>query len=198
MAVELNALFTEHVDGHRELFSRLRALEAPLQRAAELMAASLRGGGSVWLAGNGGSAADAQHIAGEMEGRLVDERPARAVHTLGANVSTLTAVGNDYGFEEIFARQVDGFAKPGDLLILISTSGKSPNLMLAAQAASRKGISVIGLLGKGGGPLADLCTLPIVVPSEDTQWIQEAHITLGHILCKLVDRLFPADTDDGE
>ncbi len=193
MAEELNAPFVAHIAGHRELFSRLDDLAAPLERAADAMAECLAEGGKVWLAGNGGSAADAQHIAAEMEGRLDMERPARAVHTLGANSSTLTSVGNDYGFDEVFARQVTGFVNPGDLLILFSTSGRSPNLLRAAEAANAKSVPVVGFLGKGGGDLAPLCTIPVVVPSDNTQWIQELHITLGHILCQLVDRALPAE-----
>ncbi len=193
MAEAMSAIFRDHLAGHRELFTRLQDLAEPLERLAEAAVAALRAGGSVWLAGNGGSAADAQHIAAEMEGRFMVERPARAVHTLGANSSTLTSVGNDDGFEETFARQVTGFVRPGDLLLLISTSGESPNLLRAAQAAGLKGVRVGGLLGKGGGPLAELCAPALVVPSEYTPWIQEAHITLGHILCELVDRALPAD-----
>jgi D-sedoheptulose 7-phosphate isomerase len=191
MAGELTALIAAHLAGHRALFAQLDALAVPIAAAAARIAAVLAAGGSVWLAGNGGSAADAQHIAAEMEGRLDSERPARAVHTLGANSSTLSSVGNDYGFAEVFARQVAGFVAPRDLLVLISTSGKSPNLLRAAEAARAKGVGVIGLLGKGGGPLAPLCELAIVVPADDTQWIQEAHITIGHLLCKLVDRQLP-------
>ena len=115
------------------------------------------------------------------------ERPARAVHTLGANSSTLTSVGNDYGFDEVFARQVRGFVRQADLLCLISTSGNSPNLLSAAEAAREKGTCVVGLLGKGGGPLAPLCDIAIVVPSDETQFVQEAHITIGHVLCALID-----------
>lgn len=196
MADELSSIFKEHVAGHRALFARLHELEPPLAAAAKRVAGSLAAGGSVWLAGNGGSAADAQHIAAEMEGRLLVERPARAVHTLGANSSTLTSVGNDYGFEEVFARQVAGFVGQPDLLLLLSTSGTSPNLLRAAQAARRKRVPVIGFLGKGGGPLADLCEIALVVPSDDTPWIQEAHITLGHVLCKLVDHILPPPPDE--
>jgi D-sedoheptulose 7-phosphate isomerase len=191
MAGKLNTILTGHLDGHRELFARLDALGPELVEAAQRVAGVLEAGGSVWLAGNGGSAADAQHIAAEMEGRFLVERPARAVHSLGVNVSTLSSVGNDYGFDAVFARQVAGFVKPDDLLILFSTSGKSPNLIEAAKAAEAKGLPVVGFLGKGGGPLADLCEIALVVPTDETAWIQEAHIALGHALCMLVDELLP-------
>jgi len=197
MAGELKAIYAEHLAGHRALFAQLDGLAPLVEAAGARLAAALAAGGSVWLAGNGGSAADAQHIAAEMEGRLERERPARAVHSLAANGSTLSSVGNDYGFEAIFARQIAGFVRPGDLVVLISTSGRSPNLLRAAEAARERGIGVIGLLGKGGGPLAALCEIAIVVPSEDTQWIQEAHALVGHVLCKLIDRLLPGPPPAG-
>ncbi len=189
MAGEMNTRIRAHLDGHRELFARLDDLAGPLEEAAELVAGTLSAGGRVYLAGNGGSAADAQHIAAEMEGRYLVDRPARAVHTLGANTSTLSSIGNDDGFDRVFARQVEGFVNEGDLLILISTSGKSPNLLLAAEAARAKGVKLIGLLGKGGGPMLALCDLPLLVPSDHTPWIQEAHIALGHLLCELTDHI---------
>jgi D-sedoheptulose 7-phosphate isomerase len=189
MAEGLSLTILAHLAGHRRVMDAVDALAPAIEQAARRLAQVLAAGGSVWLAGNGGSAADAQHLAAEMEGRLETERPARAVHTLTANSSTLTSVGNDYGFEQVFARQVAGFVRPGDLLWLISTSGVSPNLTAAARAARDKGVPVLGLLGKGGGPLAPLCDHSILVPADDTQWIQEAQIAIGHILCKLVDRL---------
>ncbi len=189
MAGEVSDLIRAHLDGHRELFARLDDLAGELEAAAGRVAECLSGGRRVYLAGNGGSAADAQHIAAEMEGRYLVDRPARAVHTLGANSSTLTSIGNDDGFDRVFARQVEGFVEPGDLLILISTSGKSANLTGAAEAARDKGVFVIGLLGKGGGPLLPLCDQVLLVPSDHTPWIQEAHIALGHLLCELTDHL---------
>ncbi|MBN2171889.1 MAG: SIS domain-containing protein [Candidatus Krumholzibacteriota bacterium] len=193
MAGDLSGAIREHLAGHRELMAGLDAMADDLAAAARRIADVLAAGGSVWLAGNGGSAADAQHIAAEMEGRLETERPARAVHSLVVNSSTLSSVGNDYGFERVFARQVAGFARAGDLLWLISTSGRSPNLVAAAEAARAKGVGVLGFLGKGGGPLAPRCDLALVVPGANTQWIQEAHIVMGHIVCRLVDRLLPAE-----
>lgn len=193
MAGEMSEILSAHLEGHRRLFERLDDLGPVLEESAGLIAGVLAAGGSVWMAGNGGSAADAQHIAAEMEGRYLTERPARAVHTLGANSSTLTSVGNDYGFDQVFARQVTGFMGEGDLLVLFSTSGNSPNLLAAAEAAREKGARVIGLLGKGGGPLLALCDLALVAPGEHTPWIQEAHIALGHVLCERVDQLMEGD-----
>jgi len=187
MAGSMKDRILAHLDGHRELFGRLDELAGDLEAVAARIAEILADGGRVYLAGNGGSAADAQHIAAEMEGRYLVDRPARAVHTLGANSSTLTSIGNDDGFDRIYARQVEGFLTSTDLLILISTSGKSPNLTAAAEAARGKGVPVVGLLGKGGGPLLPLCDLILLVPSDHTPWIQEAHIALGHLLCELVD-----------
>ncbi len=191
----INAIILPHFAKQAEAMSGMPALAPAIAAAGDQLVSALKGGGSVWLAGNGGSAADAQHIAAEMEGRLEQERPARAVHTLAANGSTISSIGNDYGFDAVFARQVAGYVRAGDLLWLISTSGNSPNLIAAAEAARGKGVYVLGLLGKGGGPLNDLCDGSIIIPSNDTQHIQEAHITVGHILCKLVDEQIPATED---
>ncbi|MCP4548854.1 MAG: SIS domain-containing protein [bacterium] len=189
MAPEMKAQIQEYLQGHTAALAGVADLASTLCEAGKLAARILQQGGSIWLAGNGGSAADALHIAGEMEGRFLVERPARPVHTLGANVSTLTAVANDYGFDRIFARQIEGWVGPEDLVWLFSTSGKSPNLLAAAEAARSKGSCVLGFLGKRGGPLKDLCDLSLVVPSDFTPWIQEAHITMGHIICQQVDQL---------
>jgi D-sedoheptulose 7-phosphate isomerase len=189
MAENLSKRVRAHLDGHRELFSRLDDLDSDVQAIAQNIAETLSAGGRVYLAGNGGSAADAQHIAAEMEGRYLVDRPARAVHTLGANTSTLTSIGNDDGYHRVYARQIEGFVGRSDLIILISTSGNSPNLLSAAESARAKGVPVIGLLGRGGGPLLSLCDKALVVPSDHTPWIQEAHITLGHLICELCDVL---------
>ncbi len=189
MADKLSERVRAHLDGHRELFARLDDLVPDLEAVALRIAETLSAGGRVYLAGNGGSAADAQHIAAEMEGRYLVDRPARAVHTLGANTSTLSSIGNDDGFHRVYARQIEGFVGRSDLLILISTSGNSPNLLTAAESARAKGVPVIGLLGRGGGPLLSLCDQALVVPSDHTPWIQETHITFGHLICELVDAL---------
>ena len=158
-----------------------------LARAGEILVDCFRGGGKVLLFGNGGSAADAQHIAAEWNGRLSVERPPLPAIALSANTSDLTALGNDYGFDQVFARLMEAHGNEGDVAIAISTSGKSPNVLNAVAQARSCGVRTIGFIGKGGGKLASLVDIPIVVPSDATQRIQECHITMGHILCELVD-----------
>jgi len=164
--------------------------------AAEALVAAFRGGRKVLLCGNGGSAADAQHMAAELVVRMSKgDRAALPAIALTTDTSALTAGGNDLGFDRIFSRQVEALGGKGDVLIAISTSGNSPNVIRAAGEARRKGMVTIGFLGRGGGKLGPLCDHPIVVPSDDTQRIQEGHITVVHILCGIVeDALFPGKT----
>jgi D-sedoheptulose 7-phosphate isomerase len=163
-----------------------------IARAAAVLVESFRSGGKVLLFGNGGSASDALHIAAEWTGRLSRERPGLPAIALGASPSELTALGNDYGFEHVFARLVQAHGRGGDVAIAISTSGNSPNVIAAVKTARDAGLATIGLLGRGGGALAREVDLAIVVPSGDTQRVQEAHITIAHVLCELVDdALFP-------
>lgn len=163
-----------------------------IARAALLVAESLRAGGRVLLFGNGGSASDAQHIAGEFCGRLSRERPALSAIALTANTSDLTALGNDYGFDRVFARLVEAHGRAGDVAIGISTSGNSPNVLAAVATARERGLRTIAFAGRGGGKLAAAVDLALVVPSDDTQRIQESHIAIGHALAELVDdALFP-------
>jgi D-sedoheptulose 7-phosphate isomerase len=167
-------------------------LAEPIARAGEWVAAAYRAGGKTLLFGNGGSAADAQHIAAEWTGKLGPDRTALPSLALTANSSDLTAIGNDYGFERVFSRLVEAHGRAGDVAIAISTSGNSPNVIEAVHEARRRGLRTIGLLGKGGGKLAPLVELALVVPSPDTQRIQECHIAIGHAIAELVDRLlFP-------
>ncbi|MFZ5435620.1 MAG: D-sedoheptulose 7-phosphate isomerase [Bacillota bacterium] len=175
------------IDAHIALAAELRRLVPKIAKAAKLVAEALGDRGKVLLCGNGGSAADAQHIAGELVGRFLRERRPLPALALNTNTSTLTALGNDYGFEEVFARQVAALGRPGDVLIAISTSGKSPNVVRAASAARKKGLKVIGLTGAGGGELKELCDLCLCIPSESTPRIQEMHILIGHIICELVE-----------
>lgn len=156
-------------------------------RTAKLITNVLSNNNKVLLCGNGGSAADAQHIAAEFVGRFMRERRPLPAIALNTNVSVLTAIGNDYGFEEVFARQVNALGAMGDLLIAISTSGKSPNILRAIEAARRKEIIVVGLTGEDGGTMKDFCDVCIRVPSNVTPRIQEMHIIVGHILCELVE-----------
>jgi D-sedoheptulose 7-phosphate isomerase len=155
--------------------------------AAMLMARCLRGGGKLLLFGNGGSAADAQHLAAEFIGRFRIERQALAAIALTTDSSILTAVGNDYGFDQIFARQVQALGRPGDVAIGISTSGNSPNVNSAITQAAKQELKTIGLAGKDGGSLAKCVDISITVASTNVAMIQECHITIGHILCELVE-----------
>lgn len=145
-------------------------------------------GNKVFFIGNGGSAADAQHIAAELVGHFKKERNPLPALALTTNTSNLTAIGNDYDFESIFERQLSAFLKKGDILVAISTSGKSPNIIRAVDLAKKSEIATIGLLGRGGGLLKDKVDIAVVVPSDDTQRIQESHITIGHIICDLVEQ----------
>ncbi len=172
---------------HIQLFQGLSSLEPGIQQAARLLSEALRGGRKLMLCGNGGSAADSQHIAAELSGRFVNDRRPLAAVALSTDTSTMTCIANDYTFDEVFSRQVMGLGVRGDCLLAISTSGNSRNVIRAAEAARGAGVQVIGLLGKGGGALRALCDVPIVVPSETTARIQEAHIFIGHMLCASVE-----------
>lgn len=169
------------------------ALLARMEAAALACIAALNNGNKILLAGNGGSAADAQHIAGEFVSRFAFDRPGLPAIALTTDSSTLTAIGNDYGYEKLFARQVQAHAQKGDVFIAYSTSGKSPNVIAALQEARQRGVVCIGMTGNRGGPMQDLCEHYLDVPSADTPKIQEGHAVLGHILCGLVERaLFKA------
>lgn len=163
------------------------ALQAVVAEAAAACIASFRKGGKVLLAGNGGSAADAQHIAGELVSRFAFDRPGLPAIALTTDTSILTAIGNDYGYEALFSRQVQAHARPGDVFIGYSTSGKSPNILLALQEARKHGMICIGLTGNKGGPMVEMCDYVFAVPSADTPRIQEGHALLGHILCGLIE-----------
>ncbi len=167
-----------------------RELAGPVVRAANMIIESLRAGGKVILCGNGGSAADAQHIAAEFVGRFETERRPLPALALSTNTSNLTAIGNDYGFEEVFARQVRALGDPGDILIAISTSGNSPNVLRAVETARELKINVVAFAGRDGGKLAPLADVALVIPALRTCRIQEGHITCGHVICRLVDEAF--------
>lgn len=175
------------LEEHLGLFHSLTPLSAQIERAGDLIAATLRDGRKLMLCGNGGSAADSQHIAAEMAGRFVNDRRPLAAVALSTDTSTMTCIANDYTFDEVFSRQVMGLGVRGDCLLAISTSGNSRNVIRAAEAARPAGVHVIGLLGKGGGALLELCDVSIVIPSQTTARIQEAHIFVGHTLCALVE-----------
>ncbi|MEN9613329.1 MAG: hypothetical protein RLZZ628_4143 [Bacteroidota bacterium] len=146
----------------------------------------------VWFCGNGGSAADAQHLAAELSGRFYYDREPLFAEALHVNTSYITAVGNDYGYEEVYARLVRAKGRKGDILFCISTSGNSPNILKAIEVAKSRAILVVGMTGKTGGKMGNLCDFLLNVPSNDTPRIQECHILLGHIICQLVEeRMFP-------
>jgi D-sedoheptulose 7-phosphate isomerase len=155
--------------------------------AADAMSKCLRSGNKILFFGNGGSAADAQHLAAELSGRFLRERPSLSGWALTTNSSAMTAIGNDYSFDEVFTRQIQGIGRPGDVAFAISTSGNSPNVLKAVELARAKKLVSIGLAGKSGGKLRGLVDHCICIPSEETPRIQEGHILTGHILCELVD-----------
>ncbi len=168
-------------------------LSDEILKAVDILVASYKDGNKLLLCGNGGSAADCQHIATEFMIRLSHhiQRPALPAIALTTDSSNLTAAGNDIGFENVFARNVEGLGALGDVLLAISTSGNSPNIIKAVETAQAKGMKVIGLLGGSGGKIRPIVDLPIVVPSSNTQRIQEGHITIAHIICELVeDKLY--------
>lgn len=173
---------------HLQTFqSLLDAKVSDIRLAGELIIKTLHAGNKILLCGNGGSAADAQHIAAELVGRYESERRSWPAIALTTDTSALTALSNDYGYEEVFARQVAGLAQVGDLLIAISTSGKSANVIRAVEQAKSIGCKTIALTGAGAEPLASLCDLAVIVPAKRTSRVQEAHIAIGHLWCEMVD-----------
>ncbi len=191
-ATDSVTLVAQRLREAQSVYSALGAEFAQLvSRAADLAITALkRPGGGVFLAGNGGSAADAQHWAAELVGRYLTEREPLNVHALTVNSSTYTALVNDYPAEEVFERQVRAHVRAGDLFVAISTSGNSTNILRAAEAAQRAGAKVVGVTGRGGGKLASRCDLAFVAPSQDTPRIQEAHLLFGHCFCELIERAF--------
>ncbi|MES2062192.1 MAG: D-sedoheptulose 7-phosphate isomerase [Bacteroidota bacterium] len=178
----------EELYEHRNLTQKvIDNLSGDIETACKLMVAVLKDGKKVLIAGNGGSAADAQHIAAELSGRFVKERKALPGIALTVDTSALTAIANDYGYHHVFSRQVEALAQPGDLFIGISTSGNSQGILNAFETATKIGCKTLGLSGRDGGKMKSLCDLNIVVPSDVTARIQEMHILIGHIMCKAVD-----------
>ncbi len=171
----------------KEALLRDRVLIRLVVEVGRDLAEALRGGHRAFLFGNGGSAADAQHIAAELVGRYLRDRPGLPAVALTVNSSSLTAIANDYSYDAVFARQLEALGAAGDMAIGISTSGDSPNVLLAIEAAKRKGMTSVGLTGQGGGQLKSLADRCICVPSGDTPRVQEAHILIGHILSEIVE-----------
>jgi D-sedoheptulose 7-phosphate isomerase len=184
-------IFESSLNQHLQVFQSLLAEEVThIQIGAEMILETLRAGKKILFCGNGGSAADAQHLAAEFVGRYENERRAFPAIALTTDTSALTALANDYSFEKVFTRQVEALANEGDLLVAISTSGNSPNVLSVVMQARAKGCQIIGLTGIKGKKLASLCDASILVPSERTARIQEAHITIGHLWCEFVDSNF--------
>ena len=179
----------KQLQDHRALIELLERDMAPMiAEMGSLISAALTNGNKLLVMGNGGSAADSQHFVAEIVGRFKMERKALPAVALSTDTSILTAIGNDYGFDSIFSRQVEALAAPGDIVVGLSTSGNSPNVLKALNAAREQGCRTIGLLGKDGGSIRSACDLALVVPSTDTPRIQEGHITIIHIVCDLVEK----------
>ena len=183
----------------RQLSSSLATLERTLAddtlvdavaRAGEATAQAMLRGGKLMIAGNGGSAADAQHLSAEFVARLTVDRPALRCVALTTDSSAMTAIGNDYAFEQLFSRQVEAIGAKGDVFLGISTSGNSPNILRALRESRAMGIATIGFSGNGGGRMAELCDHNVIVPSETTMHIQESHLALEHIFCMIVERCY--------
>lgn len=180
---------TMQLAAHRDVIARVeQELTSRIAEMVELMVDTFQRGGKVLVMGNGGSAADAQHFVAEIVGRFKMERRGLPALALSTDTSILTAIGNDYGFDRVFSRQVEALAATGDLVIGISTSGNSPNVLLALQLARETGCRTVGLLGKDGGSIKDVCDLALIVPTNDTPRVQEAHITIIHIVCDLLEK----------
>lgn len=179
---------SEIIDCHLGVISSLKSVIKQINDISEKIQSSFEENKKIYLFGNGGSAADAQHIAAELVGRFQKERKGLPAIALTTDTSILTAVGNDYGYEHIFSRQVEALALPGDIVIGISTSGNSASVVEAIKKAKEIGAYTVGLTGGSGGWLKELCDMSIVVPSSNTARIQEAHILIGHILCELIEQ----------
>jgi D-sedoheptulose 7-phosphate isomerase len=189
MSDQISAIVADSLDVKRRFFD---AHAADIELAAQMIAVAFKAKRKLLVFGNGGSAADAQHIAGELVNRFLQERRALPAVALTTDGGVLTCIANDTGFKNIFARQIEALGTKGDVCLAISTSGNSPNVIVACEEARKQEITVIGLLGRDGGPVAALCDLALIVPSDDTQRIQETHNLIGHIICELVEgELFP-------
>lgn len=180
MPLNINAV----IDDHLQAIERVKEQSPKLERVATLIKATFEAGGSVFVCGNGGSASDSQHFAAELTGRYNQDRPGYPAIALTTDTSALTAIGNDYGFESIFSRQLQSIAKPGDLLVAISTSGNSSNVVRAVEFAKEHEIKSVGLLGRDGGKLAQLVDTALTINIESTARVQEAHILMLHIICE--------------
>lgn len=183
-------MIQRELNAHKEVIEKtIETLQNHIYTACVIASETIKNGGKILIFGNGGSAADAQHIAAELSGRYKIERRALPAIALTTDTSVLTAVGNDYGFDRIFDRQVEALAREGDLLIGISTSGNSKNVLRALSLGRNMGCRTIGLSGRDGGAMNEFCDINLVVPSDDTPRIQEMHILIGHTICQGIDNL---------
>ena len=176
----------EHID----VMQQLHRLIPTIQQLAERMVASLKNGATIFWMGNGGSASDAQHMAAELVGRFSKDRQALPSIALNTDTSILTSVANDFGYEHIFARQLEALCRPGDIVVGLSTSGNSPNVLAGMEVARQKNAITVGFTGQMGATLASKVEYPIVIPSTDTARIQEAHSFIGHMLCEWIDKTY--------
>ncbi|MDB5109693.1 MAG: gmhA1 [Mucilaginibacter sp.] len=184
-------MVSEELSDHQNVLQKvINSLTADIEAACEMVMTTINNGHKILLAGNGGSAADAQHIAAELSGRFVKDRKALPGIALTTDTSAITSIANDYGYEHVFSRQLEALAQPGDLFIGISTSGNSQSILNALVAAKNIDCKTLGLSGRDGGKMNGLCDLNIVIPSPITARIQEMHILIGHILCKAIDDQF--------
>ena len=195
MKDKISGIIKSSVDVKQNILQDDKMIEI-IMKCVDLIVAAFKNGNKVLFCGNGGSAADAQHLAAEFSGRFYTDRDALPAEALHANTSYITAVANDYNFDVIYSRLVKGTGKKGDVLIGLSTSGNSKNIVNAFEMAREKKMMTIGLTGASGGKLRDLSHFLINIPSDDTPRIQESHITVGHIICQLVEEIYFAETND--
>ncbi|QKF61587.1 D-sedoheptulose 7-phosphate isomerase [Campylobacter curvus] len=186
----INEMIKNEFNAHLQTLNETAKMSEQLQKACEMVVGALKNGGKILICGNGGSAADAQHFAAELTGRYKSERKPLAGIALTTDTSALTAIGNDYGYDTVFSRQLEALAREGDLLVAISTSGNSKNVLNALEVAKRLGVTTLGFSGKGGGAMNEKCDLNLVVPASDTARIQEMHIFFVHTICQAVDMAY--------
>ena len=177
----------KHIFEHKSVIDSMDGIEGDIEIIAEQMIKCLRENGTIFWCGNGGSASDSQHLAGELIGRFIDDRRPLKSIALNADSAVMTCITNDYGYEHIYSRQIEGLGSKGDILVGISTSGNSHNIVNALDMANKKGLFTVGLLGKGGGKAAKLAQQSAIIRSNSTGRIQEMHILIGHILCDLIE-----------
>ena len=183
----MKELIKKHILEHSATLKSISELDESIEKVANMFIHCLENDGTIFWCGNGGSASDSQHLAGELVGRFVDERRPLKSIALTADSAVMTCIVNDYGYEHIFSRQIEALGNMGDVLVGISTSGNSENVIRAFEVAKQKGIKTIGLLGKGGGKSSAIVNQSLIVSSESTARVQEMHILIGHILCDLIE-----------